>query len=112
VRGTIRLDGFASLHADWPGGEAASVPVRLDGTHLVLNLSTSAAGTVKVGFQDPAGSPVPGCTLEDCDELFGDDIVREVTWRGDADIARLKGQTVRLCFKATDAEVYSVACQE
>jgi len=110
-RGTIRVDGFASLHADWPGGEAVSVPVRLEGDRLVLNMATSAAGSVRVELQDASGKPLPGHALADCDELFGDDLARVVTWKGSSDLSRLRGETVRLRLALCDADVYSAACQ-
>jgi hypothetical protein len=107
-RGTIRVDGFASLHADWPGGSMLSNPVMLDGDSLVLNMSTSAAGSVRVEIEDEAGTTVPGCGTDDCDEVYGDDIERIVTWNGSPDISRVKGQKVRLRMSVVDGDVYSV----
>jgi hypothetical protein len=111
MRGTIRVDGFASLRAGCPGGKAESVPVMLDGDSLVLNMSTSAAGTITVGILDEQKTPVPGFATDDCDELFGDDIEREVTWNGSPDISRISGQTVRLEISLEDADLFSVSAK-
>jgi len=111
VRGTIRVDGFASLHADMPGGEAHTAPVRLDGDRLVVNLSTSAVGGLRVEIQDAHGRVIPGYSLDDADELFGDDIERTVTWKGSPDISRLHDAVVRMRIALADADLYSLACQ-
>jgi len=110
VRGVVRLDGFASLHAGWQGGEMTSVAVRLAGERVVLNVSTSAPGGARVEVQDVSGRPIPGWTMEACDEVFGDDIARVVTWNGSPSLGRLRGEAVRLRFSLHDADVFSVAC--
>jgi hypothetical protein len=108
VRGTIRVDGFASLHADWPGGDAYSAPVTLSGSKLALNYSTSVAGRISVGIHDENDKSIPGYGIDECDDFFGDDIEREVTWNGSADLGSLQGTTARLHFRMVDADVYSV----
>ena len=106
-RYSLRLDGFVSLHAPLAGGELLTPPVTFTGTELRLNASTSAAGSVKVELQDAGGQPLPGFTLADCDDLYGDDVDLRVTWRDQADLSRLRGQPVRLRFALSDADVYS-----
>jgi hypothetical protein len=104
------VDGFASLHADIPGGIADSVPIRLDGDRLVANLATSAVGGLKVEIRHERGAPIPGYAFADSDELYGDDIERVVTWKGSPDISRLRGSAVRLGIALADADLYSLAC--
>src|SRR5262249_6053163 len=41
---TLRLDGFASVHAPFAGGELLTRPLRFAGNALELNWSTSATG--------------------------------------------------------------------
>ena len=41
-RMTLRLDGFASLHAGYHAGYAVTKPLRLDGRKLSVNFATSA----------------------------------------------------------------------
>lgn len=57
---TLRIDGFASLHADYAGGEMTTKPFTFTGKALHLNLSTGAAGSVAVELQDAEGKPLPG----------------------------------------------------
>ena len=45
-RGTIRTDGFVSVHADAEGGEMLTRPFTFKGSTLIVNYSTSAAGTL------------------------------------------------------------------
>jgi hypothetical protein len=103
----LRLDGFASLHAGYAGGEATLRPLRFTGRELGINFSTSAAGSVRVEVQDASGRPVPGLALEDCVEVIGDEIERVVRWKGEADLGRLAGAPVRLRFALKDADVFS-----
>lgn len=106
-RHTLRLDGFVSLHARRGGGEVVTKPVIFSGDRLSLNLATAAAGSVRVELQGPGGETLPGHALADCDELFGDNPDRLVTWKGRHDVSRLAGQPVRLRFVLADADVYS-----
>ena len=106
-RYTLRLDGFVSINAPMGGGELVTKPLTFSGKSLHLNFGTSAAGAVRVEIQRPDGSPVPGFTLEACDELFGDAIDRAVTWQASADVGSLAGQPVRLRFQLKDADLYA-----
>jgi len=58
-------------------------------------------------LQDELGKPVPGYTLDDCDELFGDTIDRGVTWKTKPDLSSIAGQTVRVRFVLRDADLFS-----
>ena len=94
------------------------------GAELELNYSTSVAGSVRVEILDAEGRPVPGYTLGACDEIFGDEVARVVTWRRGhdavldangneipyrpSDIARaLGGREIRLRFVMKAADLYS-----
>ncbi len=106
-RYTIRVDGFVSLHAPMGGGEAVTRPFTFSGRKLVLNASTSAAGGLRVEVQDAGGRPIPGFTLRDCPEIYGDSLSLAVRWRKGASPASLAGRPVRLRFALRDADVYS-----
>ena len=107
VRGVLRVDGFASLQAPWEGGEAVTVPLTFEGDRLVLNYATSAVGSVRVEIQDAQGRPVPGFSLEEADELYGDETQRTVTWSNRKDVSSLAGRPVRLRLVMKDADLYS-----
>ncbi|MCY2968584.1 MAG: hypothetical protein NT069_34010 [Planctomycetota bacterium] len=106
-RYTLRLDGFVSAHAPRAGGELITTPVVFTGNQLRINFSTSAAGLVRVEIQSAEGEPLPGFSLADCHELFGDELDRRVIWKGDSDLGALAGKPVRLRFELQDADVYS-----
>ncbi|MBC7288016.1 MAG: hypothetical protein H5T86_08255, partial [Armatimonadetes bacterium] len=107
-RYTIRMDGFVSVHAGYPAGEFVTHPLRFSGRRLLLNYSTSAAGGIRVEIQDQAGKPLPGFSLEDCPEFYGDSIEEAVRWRNGEDLSSLTGQIVRLRFVLRDADIYSL----
>jgi len=60
-----------------------------------IRYSTSAVGSVKVEVQDAKGEPIPGYTLEDSEEIYGDEIEGVVEWKG-GDLGHLAGQPIRL----------------
>jgi len=67
---------------------------------------------VRVEIQDAAGTPIPGCTLDDCPEIIGDEIGRIVAWKRGADMARLAGRPVRLRFMMKDADLFAMRFRE
>ena len=106
-RYTMRIDGFVAVQAPLSGGEFVTKPIIFEGKELVINFSTSAAGSVRVEIQDVKGHPIPRFTLSDSTDIFGDQIERVVTWDGGADVGGLAGGPIRLRFALKDADLYS-----
>ncbi|MBI3943951.1 MAG: hypothetical protein HY326_13115 [Chloroflexi bacterium] len=107
-RGTLRVDGFVSVHADYPLGEMITKSFVFRGQQMVLNYATSAAGSVRVEIQDMAGQPIPGYSLEDCIEMYGDFVDAPVRWRTNYAVSDLTGKPVRLRFQIKDADLYAL----
>jgi hypothetical protein len=107
-RYTLRLDGFASVHAPYAGGEMITKPFVLEGVGLALNFSTSAAGGIRIEVQTAAGEPIPGYTLEECPVIVGDSVERTVGWSAHDDLTPLSGQAVRLRFVMKDADLFAL----
>ncbi len=106
-RHTLRIDGFVSVNAPLSGGQFVTKPLLFTGKELVMNFSTSAAGSVRVEIQDAVGKPIEGFALDDCPEIFGDSIEQAVAWKGGADVSKLAGKPIRLRFVLSDADLYS-----
>ena len=106
-RYSIRLDGFVSLNAPLTGGELVTKPLKFTGRRLALNYATSAAGSLRVEIQDAAGEPLPGFSLADADELFGDSIDQTASWKNSSDVSALASQAVRLRFVLRDGDLFS-----
>jgi len=106
-RHTLRLDGFASLHADDKGGELLTRPLKFDGEELSINYSTSAAGSVRVGICDLQGKPIAKFGIDNCPPIYGDSVDEVVKWKGGSDVSALAGKPVRLRFRLKDADIYS-----
>jgi len=107
-RFTMRLDGLASVRADFGGGELVTRPLTFDGNRLSLNFSTSAAGGIKVELQDAEGKPIPGFALEDCVEVIGNEIERDVQWKNGPDVGSLAAKPVKLRFVISDADLFAL----
>ena len=110
-RYTLRMDGFVSANAGMIGGEILTKPFTFKGTQLQLNFSSSAAGNIKIEIQDENGKPIPGYTLEECEEVFGDTIERKVFWKQGSGTSALQGLPVRLRFVIQDADLFSFKFQ-
>lgn len=106
-RYTLRIDGFVSVRAPRRGGEVVTRPLIYSGGALEINFAASAAGSVRVELQDRHGVPLPGFTLEDCVEVLGDDLDRQVRWRDGSDLTRLAGTPVRMRFRLVDADLFA-----
>lgn len=107
-RFTLRIDGFVSVESPLGGGELITKPITFEGRNLVLNFSTSAAGSIRVEIQDANGKPIDGYTLADSTDVFGDTLERVVGWKAGNDIGALAGKPIRLRFVMKDADLYSI----
>jgi len=106
-RYSLRIDGFVSLAAGYYGGEMITKPFVFDGKELEINYSTSAAGGIKIEIQDEEGNPISGFTMDDCQEIIGNQISRTVSWEGKTDVGSLSGKPIRLHIFLKDADLYS-----
>ena len=107
VRGILRLDGFASAHAGYSGGELVTSPLRFNGRSLVLNYSTGAGGSLRVELMNQFGEPLPGFALEDATDLYGDATRETYSWNGGNDVSSLAGKSVRIRIMLKDCHLYS-----
>jgi hypothetical protein len=107
-RGTIRTDGFVSLHAGGRDvGEMLTRPLIFSGANLEVNYATSAIGTVLFELCDLRGKAIPGFSLADSEVLYGNEIGHRASWTTGSNLASLAGKTVRLRMRLHDADVYS-----
>lgn len=106
-RYTIRLDGFVSAQAPLSGGEVVTKPLRFSGDRLLINYATSAAGSVRVEIQDAEGKPLPGFTLADSPEHYGDAVDQVVRWKAGPGLRSLARRPARLRFVLKDADLFS-----
>lgn len=103
-RYSIRLDGFASYHADYRGATLTTKPFIFSGQELSINFETSALGFVYVDVLDESGKAIEG--YRSC-ELFGNTTDRAVYFGETSDVSKLSGLPVKLRFTMRDADIYS-----
>ncbi|HTM53325.1 MAG TPA: hypothetical protein VL175_04825 [Pirellulales bacterium] len=102
-----RLDGFVSADADHKGGWLQTPLLTYRGNRLRLNIDTGAMGTALVELRDGEGQPIPGFTLDDCEEIGGNFIDQLVYWKGSADVGSLAGRPIRVYMKLKRAKLYA-----
>ena len=117
-RMVLRTDGFVSLNAGYGGGEVVTKPLTFEGSNLVLNFATSAAGSIHIEIQDEAGRTLPGFSLEESPLVWGDDIEHTVRWErsharatSHEPLRRIAGKPVRLRLVMKDADLFSLRFQ-
>jgi hypothetical protein len=104
----FETDRLASVNAPFGGGEFVTKPLIFSGKNLVLNFSTSVAGSVRVELQKAFGDPIPGYALADAVEMVGNEIERAVSWKKGSDMSVASGVPVRLRFVMKEADVYAL----
>jgi hypothetical protein len=107
-RHTLRIDGFVSLNADFAGGEMTTKAFTFKGFCLSMNISTSAAGNIRVEIQTPEGKQIEGYGLGNCNEIVGDSLDYPVSWKSGRCLEKLSGKPIRLRIKMHDADLYSL----
>lgn len=107
-RGSLRTDGFVSLHGGYAGGEVLTHPLTFQGSRLVLNYKTSAVGSVRVELLSPSGEAIPGLAGDEAPELYGDAVAEEYRWTSTAVLGESAGKPVRLRIHLKDADLYAL----
>lgn len=106
VRYVQRVDGFVSADTGNLPGVLRTVPVRVTGPTLRLNVDTGALGELQVAVVDAQGRTVPGFDFDQCVPLQHNATGAAVAWR-QADLAILVGREVALEFRSTRTKLYS-----
>ena len=107
-RGTLRTDGFVSLHSGGEPGEVLTRPMIFDGSRLEVNYATDAVGWLRFEVCDEQGKAIKGFSFYESEILFGNEIEGRVAWRGKPDLAALAGRPVRLRIRLENADLYSL----
>jgi len=100
-RYSIRMDGFASLHAGAKEEKALTRFFTFSGKDLYVNFETSAMGYIYFIICDNDGNEWKSC------EVFGNSIDRKIHFN-DGVLASLAGKPVRLRLRMRDADLYSL----
>ena len=101
-RYTIRMDGFASLHADGVERIAATELLSYEGEEMRINFETSARGYLFVTLIDGSGNRFASC------ETFGSALDRKVIFDDPEAVKRNAGKPVVIEFRMRDADLYSM----
>jgi hypothetical protein len=107
VRYVQRVDGFVSLDTGNRVGTARTVPVKVTGKQLLLNLNTGALGELRVALIGADGQPLTGFTAGECLPVESNGTGVAVTWTNQADLSALTGREVAIEFRSTRTKLYS-----
>ncbi len=103
----LRLDGFVSADADYPGGEITTGLIRFGSSRMDVNLDTGGGGSLQIEILDESGKPIKGFTQSESELLVGNSVKMPVTWKNKDGVSELAGKSVRLRFLMSDCKLYS-----
>jgi hypothetical protein len=118
----LRRDRFVGQSAGDQTGFLLTRQFILEGNSLKINCSSlprsyqQASDGIRVAIiaapdfktkETTWETPLSGYGLADCDPIVTDDIAHTVTWKGNADLSRLKGRAVYLRFEMKHADLYT-----
>jgi len=106
VRYEVPKFRFGCVAADARGGSLLTKPLVPAADRLFINYVTSATGAVSAAATNLGGEPLDGFGFEDCGELYGNELEKEIRWN-DKPFAALRGREIRLIFKLRDARLYA-----
>jgi len=106
VRYEVPAFRFGCVSADARGGFLLTGPLVPEAAGLTVNYATSAAGALSAAATNPEGEPLDGFGFEDCGELYGNEIEKEIRWGGKS-LDALRGRVIRLRFMLRDARLYA-----
>ena len=102
-----RRDGFVSLDAAEKPGTLTTRPLKFTGSKLVINAQVAEGGSLRVALRDEAGKAIPGFDLADCEEIRGDHVAKEVSWRQASDISAQTAKPLCLKIEMSHGRLYS-----
>lgn len=107
----LRLDGFASLRANWREGTLTTRPFKWPGGKLVINCEPRGVPTeswVRVAVLNEAGQALPGYSRQNSDPIERDSVTATPIWSGKPQyLDSLIGKKIRLRFFMRQANLYS-----
>lgn len=108
VRYVQRIDGFVCLTTGDNLGTARTVPLRVTGSALLLNVDTGGIGSLQVGLLDERGASIPGFGPGDCDPVQINSTGVRVTWNGSGDLSAFAGRVVSLEIQSQRTRLFSI----
>ena len=63
---------------------------------------------MKAELEDLEGTPIPGFSIQECPEKFGDEIDGIIKWNNKENLRELLGKSVRLKVALKDADLFSL----
>ena len=102
----LGLDRFAGLSAGRRSGWIVTDRVEAGGSRLFLNANVRN-GWARVEVRTSNGTPIPGLTLDECDEIRGDSVEHPVTWNDSPDLGAAAGERVRVHIEFSYGQVFA-----
>jgi len=109
-RWEFRRDGFASMDFGGTEGSLFSRTLQYNKNYagrVQLQINAVVTGSMQVEITDINNVAIPGFERAKCVPITGDNVFHPVRWTGDADVSSLSGQSIRLRFYGTNADLYA-----
>ena len=103
--GYIKQGRFIAYNSSKVKGELLTRPFVLTGSKIVLNAKVPK-GKIKVGIKHADGRQIRAYSKKNCIAVTGDDLELALNWKGQNDLASLKGKKIRLLIEINNGSIY------
>lgn len=97
---------FLGFQSGPEGGVLQTHSFRLEREYLSVTADVAPGGLLVAGLYYPDGSPVPGFSEQDADQIRRSGRNITLSWHGKADLSALKGERIFVRFFSRDATIY------
>lgn len=105
----MRLDGWTYLRTRARYGRIQTKSMILAGGEMSMNVRTAPTGGARVAVLDyQTMEPIPHYALDDCVELYGDEVSGVVRWKERDNLNELKERPVILEVEVREGELYAL----
>jgi len=102
----LRRDGFASMEAGKKQATLLTRPLIFSGSFLFVNVDCPT-GSLKVEILDEHNRVIPSFSLQNSLAVSVDKTLQAISWKGGADLSKLKDRPVKFRFYLTNGKLYS-----
>jgi hypothetical protein len=105
----MRLDGWTYLRTRARFGRIQTKSIILAGGEMTINVRTAPTGGARVAILDyQTMEPIPRYSLDDCVEVYGDEVCGVVRWKERDNLDELKERPVIIEVEVREGELYAL----
>ncbi len=105
---SLQPDRFIALESGASESDLLTTSFMLANPQIFINAKVAPKGELRVELLDGQGNPIKGYAANQCNPITGDHLAHAVTWRDQADAAKLVNKHVRVRVRSTRTQLYAI----